>query len=469
MVHVSQQARRTHIAAAQAAFPQGGDTRPLRWRGTDVLSPVVQIPVTHALLNPRSHRIKAQIEADRTRSQVIREDPYSDDAQDLIATIIKATPGYAAVKAAIARDKQRDPGVMTSEGLLINANTRLVALRELGQNHIKVHILPTDATEPELLELELGFQMESDVKQPYSFANELLLVRDLLNLGWSPEKIGLQRDRTLDEHKAQDRKLAVQSVETDARLLNLIDTVIATGGGNLGYPGFDSAEQTIKDIDATFESMRKRDVSVAERVRDAKFVGFLAGLDYRRIRAIDEAYLDEYVLTSLEEDAALKEHALDLATGDGHTGEEQFVGLEALDEVLGVEDDSEGTVTLKPVYRALAATPQDGQVEIANRDGTVLSMPASSFKAAIGHALRVAVDVKMREKNGQSDQLSPMRHLGLAATECDRAREAVTRLAGDGQLDRGRLQLAYEAYQRAHDELLMVLDGFVERDGNLGL
>ena len=156
---ISRQARISLIEeTVNAVGADHQDRRPMRWRGEDVPWPVVQIPVSHALLNPYSHRIKAQIGSLGLSGQVIADDPFGDEAQEFIAEIVCGTPGYARIKATLARDKQQDPGVMTREGVLINANTRLVALRELGVPYIKVQVLPTDATQAELTELELGFQ-----------------------------------------------------------------------------------------------------------------------------------------------------------------------------------------------------------------------------------------------------------------------------------------------------------------------
>ena len=64
----------------------------MRWRGEDVPWPVVQIPVSHALLNPYSHRIKAQIGSLGLSGQVIADDPFGDEAQEFIAEIVCGTP-----------------------------------------------------------------------------------------------------------------------------------------------------------------------------------------------------------------------------------------------------------------------------------------------------------------------------------------------------------------------------------------
>ncbi|GAA4561056.1 hypothetical protein [Planotetraspora kaengkrachanensis] len=439
----------------------GGDhpeRRPLRWRGEDVPWPVVQVPVTHALLNPYSHRIKAQVNSLGGRGQVIADDPFGEEAQHLIAEIIRETSGYSRIKATLARDKQQDPGVITREGVLVNANTRLVALCELGVQYIKVQVLPADATQAELTELELGFQMSPDVRQDYSFTNELIFIKDLLDAGWSPERIGLEMDRALDRNKEAHRKQAAQHVETNARLLQLIETIMATSAGKLTYDYFDDEIQNIKDIDSAYESHRKKDPQGALRVRDAKVAGMLAGLDYRKVRQIDETLLNNYVVQALEEEEALKAIAVELATGSiGNIDDEDLDGLDILDDV-GDEVAGTSQVTLLPIYRVLATTNDDDAVVLpAGVDDSPVSMPKRVFVAAVNTALTVAIAVKDQDNKGKDELRSPMRHLENARDSCDRARDALTAVARHQSFSINKLQTVYEDYMRSHDELMMVL------------
>ncbi|WP_020498965.1 hypothetical protein [Sciscionella marina] len=336
MTQITQQARRQLIATrVEAADTSSRARRTFKWRDQDVSWPEVQIPVTHALLNPRSHRIKPQVESVAARQRVIVDDPFGAEAQEVVAQIIQETPGYKRIEAELLRDGQLEPGVMTSEGVLINANTRLVALRELGFSNIKVHVLPSDATEAELTDLELSFQMRRDVKQDYSFTAQLLFIRDLLNDGWSPERIGLEMDRSLDPNKESDRKQAAQRAETDARILNIIENVIASSNGNLSYAFFDDEQQTLKDIDSAYQAHKDKNPGLAERERNAKITGMLAGLDYRRVRQIDGTYLNDYAVAALDEQAALHGHAWPLAVGSSSTAPDVSLdGLDVLDDVL---------------------------------------------------------------------------------------------------------------------------------------
>ncbi|MEV6873976.1 hypothetical protein [Amycolatopsis sp. NPDC051128] len=462
MTPITRQARRdliaTRLAAAEAN--QTSDRRSLKWRGQDVSWPEVQIPVDHALLNPHSHRIKPQVQSVASRRQVLSDDPFSEEAQEIIAEIIRNTPGYARIKAELARDGQAEPGMMTHEGVLINANTRLVALRELKFGHIKVQVMPPDASPAELTELELSFQMRRDVKQDYSFTAQLLFVRDLIDASWSPESIGLAMDRSLDESREAHRKQARQKVEADDRVLNLIEEIIERSSGNLTYEFFDDKQQALSEIDAAYQGQKEKDESLALREREAKVAGMLAGLDYRRVRQIDDTYLKDYLLPALDEEEILAGHVATLTSRTQDSADvDGLSGLDVLDDIDVGSPTDVSEISLEPIINALTATADDEDVVFKGGAGDEeLRIPKKSFAASINRAFQTAADIKDRDSRGQNLLSSPMRHLDNAARECDRVIGALKEISGGGRLDVHKLRRTYEDYLRSHDELAITLE-----------
>src|SRR5690606_3045967 len=167
---------------------------------------------------------------------------------------------------------------------------------------------------------------------------------------------------------------AAQRAETDARILNIIETVIASSNGNLSYAFFDNEQQTLKDIDSAYQAQKDKNPELAERERNAKITGMLAGLDYRRVRQIDVTYLNDYAVAALEEDAALRGHAWTLAVGSSSSPPDVSLdGLDVLDDVLDSDDTASNEVTLQPIFEALATTPEDDDVKLpANEAGEQL-------------------------------------------------------------------------------------------------
>jgi hypothetical protein len=426
------------------------DRRPFPWRGGEQTWPVVSIPAAYLLLNPDSHRIKAEIAALGPRSRVIGDDPFGEEAQDLIAEIIRGTDGFADVKTAL-RDGQRDPGVITRVGVIINGNTRTVAMRELhgADAYVKVHVLPEDATLTELTRLELRFQMQKDVKQEYTFTNQLLLIDDLMRQGSSPEDIGLDLYPGLDPASRADRNKAREDVEGEARLLALIRQVLDASGGRMTFSQFNKDRQTLLEIDQAYSAIERRthNTALARRVRDAKLTAMVIGLGYNDVRQIDEGFLDQYAMDAFLEEPDLRALAPGLLSEQARAGDDALDGLDFLDDEP-VSDE----VTLQPVFEALVSTGPDGTVTLAGSDGGGTDMPAEVFRASVRSALERGVNIKRLDNDRAGALTSPMRQLNIAAASLDRARARLGEVAGHPGFDIGALREAVRKLQRAYDE-----------------
>lgn len=175
---ISEEARKARIEEALRALPRDSERIPLPWQDTTKTLPVIRISLDSVLLNPRSHRIRAQLESHPQR-QLVLESPFSEESQDVITTVLRETEGFERLKVNLAEEDQKDAGVVTRAGLLVNGNTRAAALRDIDKKYIRVAVLPGDATQEEIDELELRLQMKQDLKQKYTFTNELLFVEEL--------------------------------------------------------------------------------------------------------------------------------------------------------------------------------------------------------------------------------------------------------------------------------------------------
>ena len=84
---------------------------------------------------------------------------------------------------------QEQPGLITQEGLLVNGNTRVAALRELNIDHVEVAVLTNNVTETDILDMEMSLQVTDLVHQDYTFTNELLLMKRFLDAGNSEKAL----------------------------------------------------------------------------------------------------------------------------------------------------------------------------------------------------------------------------------------------------------------------------------------
>jgi len=154
---------------------------PLPWRGGERIFPVIDLPIDVPLLNAHSHRIRAELEA--PEYEFVRKERTTQRAQQVLNELWKKSHRkFERLKEALDVDGQTEPGVITREGVLINGNTRLVALRQLRHSNrqwIRVAVLGSDAVPSETALLELRLQVRDPVRDPYRLSNELLFIEEL--------------------------------------------------------------------------------------------------------------------------------------------------------------------------------------------------------------------------------------------------------------------------------------------------
>jgi hypothetical protein len=428
-------------------------TEELRWRdGERLLLPVVRVPIEATVLNPRSHRIRARLEAKGAAAEIVGSDPFSEDAQTLIADILRETPGYEEIKGALGRDKQRHPGVLTHKGLLVNANTRQVALVALGIRYIDVVVLPADALEPDIVDLELELQMEEDVKQEYEFTARMLFIEELMaRRNMSAEDVGFRLERSLATD-AKGRQRARDLVEQEMRMLRVVRELVDLSGGSIKLTDFDNARQALIEIDQDYERLRRSNPAQALRVRDAQLVGQLVGVDYRRLRDVDTSFIDNYLPVSLAEQMALSGYVADLLTAVDPSGPGQ-PGLAGLD-VLEFGDDFESPNSLVNPRRLLELlAPENGEIVLRDENGSAHALSKDSVVAGVSTAFSTAVESKRRDSKAVDRLDAPMIHVSDARAALDRARSAWQEVKGTAGFDDASFDARMRELVRAFDNL----------------
>lgn len=90
--------------------------------------------------------------------------------------------------------RQTETLLLTASGLVLNGNRRLAAMRELLKKipsfaNIRAAILPSWLREPDLLEIEARLQVAPDVRLPYDWTDEALLILSMREAGLKDERI----------------------------------------------------------------------------------------------------------------------------------------------------------------------------------------------------------------------------------------------------------------------------------------
>jgi hypothetical protein len=433
---------------------------PLRvqWRGKREEMPVIKVELSTVVLNPRSHRIKAQLESDPDARALVDADPESEQAQEAIKNLLRLTPRFEELKENLRADEQKEPGIATREGLLVNANTRAAALEDLGEKYIEVAVLPPDATLSEIYDLELDLQVAETYQQEYSFTNELLFIEDLITEQNRDEKQVAEQLRWITPTKQSTKKKGIEQVRRYVRHLDLIREIQEMSGGKVPLTDFDDAEQTLREFDASYEALRAKDPKAATRLKYARTLGLLVDLGYERQRMVDEKWVESYFAEALAEQEVLRD-AVPLLGENGAGGaspvESPADGEDPFADFDGEGEEGEGAdihLAIQDLVRRLGESAREEVISLPTPDGE-REYDRTAIQDALNEAMRMAAeDAKNAAKAGNALKL-PAHHVEEAVKRLTRARRAYADVHERADFDAGPLHAELEKAKRALDAL----------------
>jgi hypothetical protein len=446
MSPISQVARKDLIEKTVKAHKPDGESLRLPWKEEGKLFPVVKVHVDALLLNPTSHRIRAQLESHPKRV-IVQEDPFSEEAQDIIAGILREEEKFDDLLKNMDMYAQREAGVITREGLLVNANRRVVALRELRIEYARVAVLDDDALEPEIAALELYLQVAKDYRRDYTFTNELLFVEDLsttyrksadetaLALGWAMSR------------EERDLKEGRQRVEQATRLLAMIRSVQEASRGALVLTDFDDNRVALEEIDQIHERLKLEVPLAARKVRDLRLLGMIEGVQYRDLRWIDERFLEQYLAPAMGDSDILKDHIgiLEQPSGSSVT---DIPGL----DILPPEEAADKGLDPSALLGVLASSAREETVELPSTEGPV-ARDREVVRTAIAGAIEEAVE-EARTDSRRLDRLAaPSEELSKANRALTRALEAFSRVSDRSDFNLGKFKYLLRQVSRALEQI----------------
>ncbi|MGC6472614.1 MAG: hypothetical protein ACON4W_07045 [Parvibaculales bacterium] len=264
--------------------------------------PVISLPLSAVKLNPRNHRLTAQIQ-DTGLGPKILENPYSFESQKLIINLLAETEQFKKLKDELKDLGQREPGLVMRDGLLINGNTRCAALKTLSDegesfaSNIDVAVLPESITEEDIPDIEMEHQMLKLTHQEYTFTNELLFMQSFRESGKS--------DKALAEAMNWKRR-GQEKVRKHMRLLEYITEVRKIDPG-IRYEVFDSKKTHLFDMDQEIQALiNEGDERGARDLKYQRLLALLMGLNKDQVREVDLDFFQEIVEDTFERDGSLK-------------------------------------------------------------------------------------------------------------------------------------------------------------------
>jgi len=383
-------------------------------RGEQKYLPVIRVNPADLLLNPKNNRLSGQLK-DHPRRSNIEADPISKKSQDILHALLAKTAKFKDLMSQLEYLGQKKPGLITNEGLLVNGNTRVAALRDLNKNYVEVAVLPENINETDVLSMEMSLQLTDLVHQDYTFTNELLFMKRYLDTGNSKEEMA--------KVKGWPRQ-GVKRVDDHMRLLAYIEEVRALS--SVPYSVFDSKKQHLKDLDSDYMNLRgKGDIDAAESLKWARLTMTFVGLNKDQVRSIDENFVESKLLPRLndEDSKDLRAHVEGYRVETSDDGLDDLFGEQttpsidmkrALKDLLNDSSnrDDEGDVImdLTDIYGklTLAARRATNTLIDENRHENVNAAPGEALKEARVkiQALRHKLPAMMRDPNFKKDKFT---------------------------------------------------------------
>ena len=446
------EARRKVVQSALEAREQmkgESETLTIQWKTRMVVLPVVDIPLSVVLLNANSHRIKSDLESHDNSAAL--DEPLNELAQEIIESAIRNQPGYRELLENLRAEGQRDAGVVTENGILVNANRRAVALRDIdAKAYIKVAVLPSDARPSDIVHLELKLQMQQDFKQSYSFTNELLFIDDLVRQSFSTTDI------------ARELRWKQSEVTQHQHMLAVIRDLQRRCGSKLKLIRFDENKREIMiELSKKLQTLERSDPNAAERLLEGRALAMLTDVGYELIREIDEDFVEDHLLDVAREVATLEgedsaiggetllaQHLDEVVTMDAGSSESP-PGLDILGEDTNAPADA-STQLLEFYFESM----RSGEVELPGASG--LRCDHGIVQSGLNDLITSAAVEARESRRHRNDLDAPIKYLREAQKKIEFARERLSRARGDRRFKKGdyqyRARKLLKDAEEAHNE-----------------
>lgn len=265
------------------------------WRGSYIQLPVVSVPVSQLYLNPNTHRIRAQRSSDAARDAALEQHPWGDDGQLYLSHLLRAKPTepnetdpeYNELVDELRRHGQQVPGIVTRAGVLVDANTRCVALRELGEQYIRVGALPETANWDDINTIELQIQLRKDKRRDYPYINRLISIEEQLQAGMTERDVGA------------DWNIAEKSLKADrwayGLILEAIERSTTDDGARLTLLHFNDQQESLREFHRHYTGLAGTNPDAAEQLREARLAALVLGLPKTSLRFVQGDFYTRYL------------------------------------------------------------------------------------------------------------------------------------------------------------------------------
>ena len=116
----------------------------------------------------------------------------------------------------LKKEKQREPILITSSGVVVNGNRRLAGMRELlaedsAFSHVDCAVLPADASSDDILDIEAALQAKPETKLDYDWIGDAQLIARMVQVHKDTKEVARRLDRS--EKEIKNSLLALSEAE----------------------------------------------------------------------------------------------------------------------------------------------------------------------------------------------------------------------------------------------------------------
>lgn len=386
-------------------------------RGNAVL-PVITIPLSVPVLNAKSFRIAPQL-ADHPQADLVHSDPFSPEAQRVVTELVRRAHRHADELKEALKDGQDQPGVITREGVLINANTRCVLMRELAaegdlrSDGIRVAVLPADVLNPELFDLEAVLQKQKEHKDEYNLVSELMMLRTLHEEGRMTEQQIARRQRLRKAEEVTERFRVLDLME---RARHLVEPPLPLRTFARERDKFQNWKELLKRV-SEIES-GPGGPAAADRHIQEWLTPYLLGQDSVHVlRNATEGWVDRHVFGALAGGDDLSSAIADSIvaappTGEGLDEQGRPEGLELLDFGGEASTEPQSAAPGQLLHLALQVIDAAPGSTVTLPDGT--QQPAEEVKRRLETGVKKGLDASKARIKAGNRFVAPERLLASA-------------------------------------------------------
>lgn len=284
------------------AMNEDGAKVTIDWRGEVRHLYVISMPVEMLYFNPGTHRIRAQRTLDPERDRIIDEDPWGHAAQNYLRDLLRQRPSnpdqtdpdYSALMDELDDVGQREPGIVSPHGILVDGNTRAAALFELGASNIRVGVLPNDTSSQDINNVELSLQLRRDRRRDYSYINRLIAIDE--ELGRSRSEADVAKDFNIKPATLQRDRWVYRQI------LDAIDRSETPKGAALRLIDFEQHQEKLRELHRDYTKLATTDTDAANRLLQSRLAMVLLDYPKTSLRLAEEDFHSRYLASRLPDE-----------------------------------------------------------------------------------------------------------------------------------------------------------------------